>query len=175
MELYITGAGQVSITNTDFVSNSAVSKDDENGYGGAIYNFGTISDVSGSNFYNNQAHVGGAIVNNGSITSLSANFVNNTSSSGGGAIYNFDVIGDTSDLTATALAGTFKGNVANPTAYKSGGAIYNQGATITKINAIFGGAGSGSYNGVININNGSTNIGGNYVFNNVISGNNINI
>lgn len=138
VELYITGAGQVSITNTDFVSNSAVSKDDENGYGGAIYNFGTISDVSGSNFYNNQAHVGGAIVNNGSITSLSANFVNNTSSSGGGA-------------------------------------IYNQGATITKINAIFGGAGSGSYNGVININNGSTNIGGNYVFNNVISGNNINI
>ena len=129
--------------------------------GGAVYNEGSISSITGA-FINNSIDVtsgnyrgnylctssfGGAIANKGTIESIEADFISNSSSSSyissnvfgssysyGGAIYNNDegIIGN--------ITGNFVGNYTATKAYNSaysyGGAIANKG-TIESIVANF--------------------------------------
>lgn len=124
--------GSASFSGETFQTNSAAS-------GGAIYNNGTITNVSDStSFTGNSATTGsgGAIYNNTgkSITLSNSSFTNNTASNGsGGAIYNLGTVSNT-DVTYTNNSAT------------SGGAIYNNGTitvsddTFTKNSATNGGA-----------------------------------
>ena len=118
----------------DFIG-SKVTED----YGGAIYNNGTIGNITGdfignytqsSSYYSDTD--GGAVSNNGAIGNISGRFVNNyvqnlgsgnSSEVRGGAIYNGGTIGD--------ITGDFIGNYAKISRYYSGaygGAIYNAAA-----------------------------------------------
>ena len=151
-----------SIDNVLFKDNSTTGKVNSTtgGYkyvdvlGGAVYNEGTLSSVTGA-FINNSLVIttewssvyslyvyakGGAIANKGIIENITADFVGNyVSNSGtigysyakGGAIYNdFGTIGD--------ITGDFIGNYAystNNSAY--GGAIYNDEGTIGDITGDF--------------------------------------
>ena len=143
--------GDIGNIHGNFVNNNAANN------GGAIYNYeyAIIASING-NFMNNNAsdNKGGAIYNReyGTITSINGNFINNSAyqmdgsskNTLGGAIYNDGTIGDTSDLTKTAISGIFKGNYST----FMGGAIYNHGR-ITKITGTFGGTGEGEGNRTI--------------------------
>ncbi|MBR6722104.1 hypothetical protein IKL64_01465, partial [bacterium] len=141
--IYNKGAIIGNITG-DFISNHALSG--TLGYGGAIYNSGTIGDISG-NFIGNYASTtssygnayGGAIHNesNNTIGDITGNFIGNYASSislsssnaYGGAIYNGGTIGD--------ITGDFIGNYASSNSGSVyGGAIYNSG-TIGEITGDF--------------------------------------
>ena len=145
--------------------------------GGAVYNAGELTIISGA-FVNNgviakgseiddyyvETHAdneayGGAIYNTGSITDITADFIDNYATSSassvaaGGAIYNEN------DKIINSITGTFIGNNVSATnvsyyngARGYGGAIYN-GGTINEINADFinnsaSSAGGGIYNTV---------------------------
>ena len=100
-------------------------------YGGAIYNKGTIGNITGDfigNYVSGRSIVdGGAIYNKGTIGDITGDFIGNYASSTGssaygGAIYN--IIGTIGDIT-----GDFIGNYASSTnSYAFGGAIYNSGS-----------------------------------------------
>ena len=109
----------------DFIGNHALD-------GGAIYNSGTIGDITGD-FIGNYASAyytdGGAISNRGTIGNITGDFIGNytpsdSSSGDGGAIYNSGTIGN--------ITGDFIGNHA----LSMGGAIYNSG-TIGNITGDF--------------------------------------
>ena len=116
--------------------------------GGAVYNEGTISSITGA-FINNSLDIsksvlsgnafadslGGAIANQGTIESIAADFIGNyasaSSNSCGGAIYNGGKIGD--------ITGDFIGNyISYPSSsyVSDGSAIYNSG-TIGDISGDF--------------------------------------
>ena len=117
-------SGQIKNISVNFINNYADSLSESGASGGAIYNSGSIGDISGS-FKNNTAKTnGGAIFNEGTIGDITADFENNVASSRGGAIYNSGSIGD--------ISGSFKNN----TAKNNGGAIYNKG-TINSIKGSF--------------------------------------
>ena len=120
-----------------------VAKTSSYAYGGAIYNGGTIGDISGD-FTNNSAQgssfaEGGAINNSGTIGDISGDFEGNyaqstgtssSSSARGGAIYNSGNIGD--------ISGDFTSNSAQSDSYYAeGGAIYNYGS-LARIENIIG-------------------------------------
>ncbi|MBQ7659261.1 MAG: hypothetical protein IJS26_00760 [Alphaproteobacteria bacterium] len=193
--------------------------------GGAIYNSGTITSITGD-FMNNTSEYGGAIDNGGTITSITGDFTNNTSEYGGAISNDIGTIGH--------LTGNFIGNTATGDdddnaiwAAASGGAIHNEGTIslyadtqnitfynnrsgtasganyyndiangysdwsrgILNLNAStgksisFGGTIMGIpyrtyyYNGTLNLNNDSSadNRGGQYIFNNTVSGNRFNL
>ena len=131
--------------------------------GGAVYNEGTISSITGA-FINNSINVtgnrtngnlhtdsyGGAIANKGTIESIAVDFIGNSTTtsnssssysyysysySNGGAIYNNGDIGD--------IIGDFIGNSSSASSrnggasYSNGGAIYNNGGTIGDITGDF--------------------------------------
>lgn len=96
--------------------------------GGAVFNEGTISRMSGT-YKGNSSAVGGAVFNNGTINTLSANFDGNSSAGNAGALFH------QSGLTISSLTGNFSNN----TAYESGGAILNRGGTITTLTGDFEG------------------------------------
>ena len=108
--------------------------------GGAIYNKGTIGDISGDFNANYAKSVnyayGGAIYNSGEIGDISGDYSDNsaqleTGSANGGAIYSRGTIGD--------ISGDFSGNYAKlETGSAYGGAIYNSG-TIGDISGDFSG------------------------------------
>ena len=117
-------------------------KTSSSAYGGAIYNNGTIGDISGD-FTSNSAQdsssaYGGAIYNNGSsarieniIGNFSNNYVKSSFSAYGGAIYN-------NYGTINNISGDFEGNYAKSDfSYANGGAIYNNGGTIGDISGNF--------------------------------------
>ena len=120
-----------------------------NAYGGAIYNKGTIEDITGDftdNYAQGRTAEGGAIYNYGTystIGDISGDFTDNYAesdsvSASGGAIYNYQgTIGD--------INGDFSNNYAQGY-YAYGGAIYNKG-TIGDITGDFSGnyAKSGSF------------------------------
>lgn len=97
------------------------------GYGGAIYNTGTINFLSSNNYTGNKADFGGAIFNQGVINAIENEvFSGNTAVADGGAIYNLGEIG--------SIIGEFTGNTASGINYDSyinssgrGGAIFNYG------------------------------------------------
>ena len=114
--------------------------------GGAVYNEGTISSVTGA-FINNSLDItteetsgylsvyakGGAIYNSGTIGDMTADFVGNYVSGDyyvyGGAIYNSAETGN--------ITGNFIGNYATGSSYAYGGAIYNNNGTIGDITGDF--------------------------------------
>ncbi|MBE6448901.1 MAG: hypothetical protein E7018_06380, partial [Alphaproteobacteria bacterium] len=107
----------------DFIGNYATGG--RVGYGGAIYNFGNIGDITG-NFIGNyatggNAGYGGAINNSGDIGDITGNFIGNYATGGnagyGGAIDNSGNIGD--------ITGNFIGNYATGSSEVTGGAINN--------------------------------------------------
>ena len=153
--------------------------------GGAVYNEGTLSSVTGA-FINNSLDItsernsgylyvyaqGGAIANSGTIENITADFVvNYVSSSGtgsyayafGGAIYNGN------NATIGDITGDFIGNYASGSYYASGGAIFNNQGTIGDITGDFIGnyvSGSYAHGGAI-FNDGGTigNITGDFIGN----------
>lgn len=119
--------GAVDVTNVDaalhvyggtFSDNSADYYDTDGGYGGAIYNLGTLT-VDGATFTGNGANWGGAIDsdNSGSSATLDDDTFTGNEANEGGAIYNLDnnmQIGE----------GSFRSNSATGEDGE-GGAIYN--------------------------------------------------
>ena len=84
--IYNSYNGVITQLNADFIGNKAYSFSEARG--GAIYNAGTIENITG-NFINNSAYFGGAIYNEGaSLVIANSNFINNTATSSGSAIYN---------------------------------------------------------------------------------------
>jgi predicted outer membrane repeat protein len=130
-----------------------------NGYGGAIYNIGTVT-TSGGSFSNNSALSGGAIYNFGTVTTNGGSFSSNQATNGyGGAIYNAGTVSasGTSFTSNSALSGgaiinygtvtTSGGSFSNNQATNGyGGAIYNagtvsaSGTSFTSNTALDGGA-----------------------------------
>ena len=107
----------VTVTNSTFTGNKA---EGANGWGGAIYNAGTLT-VNGGEFTGNEAgKYGGAIAGDvegqGSLNITNATFTGNTSGAGGAIALWSDGIKDAADHAITAR---FEGN----TAERKGGAI----------------------------------------------------
>ena len=136
--------------------------------GGAIYNRGTIGDITGD-FIGNHAGNGGAIDNDGTIGNITGDFIGNCVSStnnkygaDGGAIDNDGTIGN--------ITGDFIGNYASGSSSTDGGAIYNHIGTIGNITGDFiGNYASGrysAYGGAIHNGNGTIgNITGDFIGN----------
>ncbi len=119
--------------------------------GGAVENEGTITEISGSSFTENEATYGGAISNSGTIVSItnSSSFTGNITSSGGGAIYNnkgeIGIIKDSTFSSNTAGSrggaiynnsgeiGSISGSNFDGNEAPDGGAMYNSGGTINEI------------------------------------------
>ena len=142
--------GDINIT-ADFIGNYA---DGYSVWGGAIYNSGTIGDITGDFIGNDGEAIfnrgtigditgdfigndGGAIFNRGTIGNIIGNFIGNyvsgSSSASGGAIYNGSLLN-----TISAITGDFIGNYAESTDYNAyGGAIYN-GSLLGAISDITG-------------------------------------
>ena len=120
--------GNLKVT-ADFIGNSATAEVQDGsinakayGYGGAIYNHGNASTISGDYIDNSATTSGGAIYNLSEIGSINGSFITNHALNGsGGAIYN----GQSGNIQA--VAGAFISN----TAAQSGGAIYNKGSNTT--------------------------------------------
>ena len=121
------------------------------GYGGAIRNIGTITNII-ADFVDNYALAvgdqanGGAIHNNGSIGKISGDFINNHTQSEkesvyGGAIFNNNTNGTIGEISGNFIGNhvqsLFSGDGANVSKGGYGGAIYNANATITSIVADF--------------------------------------
>ena len=176
-----TSGNTISIENAIFKNNSTVinfnktSRASSTNYfevqGGAIYNAGTIENIT-ADFVNNSVTVnktgrygypeahGGAIYNANTISDITGNFIGNYASGYsvyGGAIYNTGTI--------TGITGNFIGNYASAVHNASGGAIYNYdtNAKIKDITGDFIGnyAKSSDYpsNGGAIYNNGTSQIG----------------
>ena len=125
----------------DFIENYAQSTSYKV-YGGAVYNNGSMGDITGS-FIGNYAYsdnsgaYGGAIYNNHRIGDITGDFIGNYAYSQdyayGGAIYNHSgTIGD--------ITGDFIGNYAygySGDKFVNGGAIYNYSGTIGDITGDF--------------------------------------
>ena len=123
------GNGFIETINANFVGNYTKSGNNNGSYGGAIYNKGSIGNITGNfdgNYAlsdNNSSH-GGAIFNRGSIADINGNFTNNyvlseTEQVTGGAISNS---GNISSITGDFINNHLKTN-GNALAY--GAAISN--------------------------------------------------
>jgi predicted outer membrane repeat protein len=121
----------VTIINLTFTNNNAT------GYGGVIYNNGTLT-VTNNKFTNNYASWdGGVIYNSGTLTGNNNIFNNNNANTEGGAIYNNNTLTETNSTfynnTATAAGGaifneitlTLNNNTFNNNTAQYGGAILN--------------------------------------------------
>ena len=136
--IYNHPTGKIGNITGDFISNNAFSSFTS---GGAIYNSGTIKEISGNFMYNYAAggSKGGAIYNTGSIEKITGNFTQNyiTSYSGysgdkfGGSLFNYGKIG--------IISSTFDGNYISSEKDSDelkGGAIYNA-SSLTFLNSNF--------------------------------------
>ena len=181
----------VTVTNSTFTGNKA---EGANGWGGAIYNAGTLT-VNGGEFTGNEAgKYGGAIAGDvegqGSLNITNATFTGNTSGAGGAIALWSDGIKDAADHAITAH---FEGNTAerkggaivflanhsgdktvnasisgeflNNSAGESGGAIHSERATLTITDATFTGNHATQQGGAIyNAANSSITFKGNSTF-----------
>ncbi len=139
----------INVSSVNFIKNSASSS------GGAIYNSGTLNLDSEIIFSSNTALSGGAVYNTRTITSNGSLFYNNSATGNGGAIYS-------SGGTVNINAGVFEGNKSGG----NGGAIYNLGVlylnsflgNIVFFNNSASGLGNDIYNAASSINiNGTLN------------------
>ena len=127
--------GTLNVTGCTFTGNTATGYGGVYGGaygGGAIFNTGTITDMSGCTFTgNNVAFIGGALLNyGGTINNISSCTFTGNKALAGGAIYNY---GGTINNISGCI---FTGN----TAVNAGGAIaIYEGTIINVINCIFAG------------------------------------
>ncbi|HEY1646661.1 MAG TPA: Ig-like domain repeat protein [Terracidiphilus sp.] len=129
------------------IANLTITKGNS-GFGGGIYNAGTLT-VTGSTFSGNaSSNSGGGIYNSASstLTLTGSTFSGNSATNYGGGIYN----GASSTLTVTGS--TFSGN---STSIYDGGGIQNSG-TVTGTNITVSGNTSGRYGGGIEEGGGSS-------------------
>lgn len=181
----------VTVTNSTFTGNKA---EGANGWGGAIYNAGTLT-VNGGEFTGNEAgKYGGAIAGDvegqGSLNITNATFTGNTSGAGGAIALWSDGI---KDAAYHAITARFEGNTAerkggaivflanhsgdktvnasisgeflNNSAGESGGAIHSERATLTITDATFTGNHATQQGGAIyNAANSSITFKGNNTF-----------
>lgn len=124
----------------DFINNAV--KVTSHLYGGAIYNSGSIGNITGD-FIGNVATSGGsAIFNTGTIGNITGDFIGNVAKSGGSAIYNTGTIGNvTGDFISNKSARAFENSSSVSNIYGSFinnefGGLYNQG-TISSIQGNF--------------------------------------
>ena len=151
------------------IENEVNTSSSPSGYGGAIFNLGTLETTSGAEFNSNQGYMGGAIFNysNSTATITDTNFSQNSAAGPGGAIYNYtnasliitNSVFDENKSSqayggAVYNAGTAEitgSSFTNNTAYSNGGAIYSSGsATITDsafTSNTVSGSGGAVYNG----------------------------
>ena len=126
--------------NADFIQNS------HEPTGGAMYNEGSLDNISGT-FINNHSYgdstsYGGAISNYGEINTITGDFIQNNTEAGGsdgGAIYN---TGDINKINAnfvgnSAVTKSFQPGMINPKGCECGGAIKNDGGHIGSIDGNF--------------------------------------
>lgn len=136
--IYNHPTGKIGNISGDFISNHAFSLFTS---GGAIYNSGTIKEISGNFMYNYAAggSKGGAIYNTGSIEKITGNFTQNyitiyngySGDKFGGSLYNSGKIG--------IISSTFDGNYISSEEDSDelkGGAIYNT-SSLTFLNSNF--------------------------------------
>ncbi|MBR2922804.1 MAG: autotransporter domain-containing protein [Alphaproteobacteria bacterium] len=147
--------------NADFIGNYIQAQDSD--YGGAIYNGGTIGDITGDfigNYVQAQTEgYGGAIYNHrGTIGNITGDFIGNyvqAEFSEGGAIYN-SAYSSGSTATISDITGDFIGNYIQAE-HGGGGAIYNGSGNIGNITGDFIGnyiqAHSGSGGAIYNSEN----------------------
>ena len=163
--IYLSGA------NT-FAYNSAIGSNSK-AHGGAIANYGQMYFSGTNTFAYNRAYLGGAIYNSGTMYLSGTNTFAYNSASIGGAISNSGTMYITADTGDTVFIGNKAG-----TAYND---IYN--TSTLNLNAAsgrkitFGGSITGDTSGtrIINLNNNAVNKGGDYIFNNEISNNTLNL
>ena len=155
-------ASTAMVANSTFTGNSANNSVTGVGYGGGLYNFGTLT-VSGSIFNGNSAYAGGGFRNDGTMTVNYSTITNNSAVSfagnpsygaasyggSGGGIYNDGTLtvnysaithnsatgsggGISNDGTLTVINST----IANNSTTGSGGGIYNVEATLVVIESI---------------------------------------
>jgi|GEM_PF-2528516 len=140
-----------SISNSSFNLNKATGT---NGHGGAIYltNLAKFGNIITTMFNGNTANVnGGAIFNAGTLGDMTwLSFTNNTATTGaGGAIYNYY-----DNTTAAKIGNLSNVTFAENTAYTDGGAIYNTRSEIgTLTNVDFLANEAGAMGGAIYNNN----------------------
>ena len=117
----------MTVMNSTLEDNSANSAESNSeGFGGAIYNFGTLL-VFNSALTDNSAGTGGAIDNHGAATLTNVTIAYNSAGTDGGGIYN---LGGTLETVNVTIAG----NNAGPTG--SGGGIDLEGGTAALYNTI---------------------------------------
>ena len=152
------------VNNSTFTTNHAASKytDQDRSEGGAIFNSGTIT-LQDSQFTGNTSHIkGGAIYNSGTTNIAAATkdviFTGNKN----GVTYAFDENNKITGVTGGTYNDIYNTSTVNLKAAS--------GKSIT-----FGGTIEGDNGTVatINLNNDATIKGGNYVFNNTVSGNTV--
>ena len=193
----IYNSGTITKVVGNFIGNTTTSGkttvgDGLNAQGAGIYNSGTITVIGDfvGNINNNTANNinsadGGGIYNTGTMT-VTGNFYNNSTNAGGGAIYNHGTLNIIADSNHDIL---FYNNVSTVgDSYRAKYfdiSNYNvYGTATTNLNAnrgkriSFGGyylqvPNSGSV--VTNINNGSSNTGGEYIFNSPLESGTINL
>jgi len=111
----INNAGELNIIRSNISKNRAISKYEDDGYAGAIYNTGNCK-INNSFLSSNEADLdGGAIANFGTCAVANSEITNITSLSNGGVFYN------TGNFTVSNT------NIYKNTAYKNGGIIWNSG------------------------------------------------
>ena len=123
--------GTLNVKGCTFTNNTATRNNNDNDGGGAIYNTGTITNMSGCTFTgNNASRLGGALVNyRGTINNISGCTFTSNKAIAAGAIYNYG------GTITTINNCTFTGN----TAVNIGGAIsiYQSGIISNVIGCIF--------------------------------------
>jgi hypothetical protein len=153
----LSNSGTLSISNSTFANNSAVSG---GGSGGGLSNNGGTVSISNSTFANNSAThqaAGGGLSNGNGTVSISNSTVANNSADYGGGLYN---AGQASSINI--INSTF----ANNSGTYFGGGLYNGNGTLSISNSTIASNSALSGNGGGLYNNGTASIGGSIVANN---------
>ncbi len=100
----------------------------DNGYGGGIYNIGTLT-VSNVTLSGNSAHYGGGIYNSGTLTIQNSSLTGNVASIRGGGIYNDGYFNDAMLVVEhCTLINNTAGSRDDSSNYSRGGGIFNGAA-----------------------------------------------
>jgi hypothetical protein len=131
------GAGiYIGSTNNLTLSNSTLSGNSANNYGGGIFNDGDLT-LSNSTLSGNSANDGGGIFNYGTATVSNSTLSGNSANDSGGGIFNYG--------TATVSNSTLSGNSAN-----DGGGIFNDGDLTLSNSTLSGNSANDSGGGIFN-------------------------
>ena len=165
----------LTLTDTDFISNSSVKELDSAGLakGGAIHNAGTMT-ITGGVFDGNSAQIDGGAINAGPSATISGVTIRNTLSSNGIYVNNGTVV---------ITDATFTGNAATDVVKAAGGAnvliegslftgnsvssVSNSDSTVTIVNSVFVGNTIGGNKGIITTSQGGKTL----ILNSTVAGN----